>query len=34
MHELELGIWKALILHLIRILYAQRQNAVHEFNAR
>jgi hypothetical protein len=34
MHELELGIWKALILHLIRILYAQGQNAVHEFNAR
>ncbi|KAF8955983.1 hypothetical protein BDZ97DRAFT_1672464, partial [Flammula alnicola] len=34
MHELELGIWKALLLHLIRILYAHGQNAVHEFNAR
>ncbi|KIM42576.1 hypothetical protein M413DRAFT_408453 [Hebeloma cylindrosporum] len=34
MHELELGIWKALILHLIRILHSQGQNVVHEFNAR
>ena len=26
MHEFELGIWKALFMHLIRILYAAASN--------
>ncbi|RDB17809.1 hypothetical protein Hypma_000673 [Hypsizygus marmoreus] len=34
MHELELGVWKALLLHLIRILHTQGPAAVLEFNAR
>ncbi|KAG5634352.1 hypothetical protein H0H81_002284 [Sphagnurus paluster] len=34
LHELELGVWKVLLLHLIRILYTQGLAAVLEFNAR
>jgi hypothetical protein len=34
MHEFELGVWKALLKHLIRMLYAVGQDAVLEFNER
>ena len=34
MHEFELGVWKALFIHLIRILVAQGGTAIQEFNAR
>ncbi|KAI9059487.1 hypothetical protein FKP32DRAFT_1657872 [Trametes sanguinea] len=34
LHEWELGVWKNLMIHLIRILHAESGNAVREFNAR
>ena len=34
MHEFELGVWKALITHLVRILNALGQSQVQEFNSR
>ena len=34
MHEFELGVWKALFIHLIRILVAQGGTAIQEFNSR
>lgn len=34
MHEFELGVWKALLLHLIRILHAVGADAIHIFNER
>ncbi|KIK18472.1 hypothetical protein PISMIDRAFT_82302, partial [Pisolithus microcarpus 441] len=34
MHEFELGVWKATLTHLIRILYTTGDNAVQELNAR
>ncbi|KAI0028967.1 hypothetical protein K488DRAFT_7820, partial [Vararia minispora EC-137] len=34
MHEFELGVWKALLLQLIRILHAVGPSAVQEFNER
>lgn len=34
MHEFEIGVWNALLLHLIRILPCQGPSAVHQFNAR
>lgn len=34
MHEFELGVWKAVLTHLIRILYEAGGNAVQELNAR
>ncbi|KAF8879128.1 hypothetical protein BD779DRAFT_1162769 [Infundibulicybe gibba] len=34
MHEIELGIWKTLLQHLIRILYSLGSDVVYEFNAR
>lgn len=34
MHEFELGVWKALLKHLIRMLYAQGTNSVDKLNAR
>ena len=34
MHEFELGVWKALFIHLIRILVAQGGAAIQDFNAR
>lgn len=34
MHEFELGVWKATITHLIRILYEVGQDTIQEFNAR
>ncbi|KIJ50228.1 hypothetical protein M422DRAFT_245470 [Sphaerobolus stellatus SS14] len=35
LHEIELGVWKATFMHLIRLLYAQdSKNAPHELNQR
>lgn len=34
MHEFELGVWKALLLHIIRMLHTQGEDTVAEFNAR
>ncbi|TFK68774.1 hypothetical protein BDN72DRAFT_650911 [Pluteus cervinus] len=34
MHELELGVWKALLQHLIRILFSLGTETVHIFNER
>lgn len=34
MHEFELGVWKALLTHLIHILHTQGPKIVAEFNAR
>ncbi|KIM63149.1 hypothetical protein SCLCIDRAFT_24518 [Scleroderma citrinum Foug A] len=34
MHEFELGIWKATLMHLIRLLYEVGNDAVQEFNTR
>ena len=34
LHEVELGVWKALFTHIIRILTAYSPNAVSEFDKR
>ncbi|KIJ35486.1 hypothetical protein M422DRAFT_180704, partial [Sphaerobolus stellatus SS14] len=34
LHEIELGVWKALFTHLIRMLYALGERTVNELNAR
>lgn len=34
MHELELGVWKALLIHLIRILHSLGSQRIEEFNSR
>lgn len=34
MHEHELGVWKAVLTHLLRILYAQGQGRIQELNRR
>jgi hypothetical protein len=34
MHEVELGVWKALFIHLLRILEAADKNAVAELDRR
>ncbi|KAG9047246.1 hypothetical protein FS837_002719 [Tulasnella sp. UAMH 9824] len=34
MHEFELGVWKAVLIHLIRMLYTLGKDAVNEFNRR
>ena len=34
MHEFELGVWKATLTHLIRLLYEVGNDAMQEFNAR
>ena len=34
MHEFELGVWKAVLTHLIRILYAQGPDIIAEFDYR
>lgn len=34
MHEFELGIWKGTFTHLLRLLAAQGDDAVQEFNRR
>ena len=34
LHEVELGVWKAMLIHLIRMLHACGQEAVNEFDKR
>lgn len=34
MHEFELGVWKSVLLHLIRMLYTLGKDSVNEFNLR
>jgi hypothetical protein len=34
LHEIEIGIWKAVFAHLIRILYSLKENLVHDLNER
>ncbi|KAF8662105.1 hypothetical protein AX14_007091, partial [Amanita brunnescens Koide BX004] len=34
LHEFELGVWKAIFKHLIRILYAQGDDAIQKLNDR
>jgi hypothetical protein len=34
LHEFELGVWKATLAHLIRILYAHGDSVVTKFNKR
>lgn len=34
LHEFELGVWKAVFKHLIRILYAQGGDAIQRLNDR
>ena len=34
LHEVELGVWKALFAHLVRMLHARGLDKVHEFDRR
>ena len=34
LHEVELGVWKAIFSHLMRILYAQGGDAIAHLNSR
>lgn len=34
MHEFELGVWKALFMHLLRILQVVDKNLINELNRR
>jgi hypothetical protein len=34
MHEVELGVWRALFVHLLRILEAADENILHELDRR
>ena len=34
MHEIELGVWKAILTHLLRILYAEGGDAIQELDER
>jgi hypothetical protein len=34
LHEFDLGVWKAVFTHLIRVLYAHNKTAVVELNKR
>ena len=34
MHEVELGVWKALMIHLLRILNSVNQNLLNELDRR
>ena len=34
LHEFELGVWKAVLTHLIRILYAKGRDKIQTFNKR
>jgi hypothetical protein len=34
MHEFELGVWKSLFIHLLRILQAQDKTLLHELDRR
>lgn len=34
LHEFELGVWKAVFVHLVRLLYSLGQTVVDRFNER
>ena len=34
LHEVELGVWKAIFIHLLRILDCQDESLKHEFDIR
>jgi hypothetical protein len=34
LHEFELGVWKAVLTHLLRILHANGNNSIQSFNKR
>lgn len=34
MHEIELGVWKSLLIHLLRILEAVNENLLHDLDRR
>lgn len=34
MHEVELGVWKAIVTHLLRVLYALKGTQIQELNQR
>lgn len=34
MHEIEIGVWKALLIHLLRILESENENLLHELDRR
>lgn len=34
LHEFELGVWKAIFTHLLRLLYAQGGNGIMKLNER
>ena len=34
LHEFELGVWKAIFTHLLRLLYAQGGDGIQELNKR
>lgn len=34
MHEVEIGVWKALLIHLLRILESAHENLLHELDRR
>jgi len=34
LHEFELGVWKAIFTHLLRLLYAQGGNGIQKLNER
>ena len=34
LHEFELGVWKAIFTHLLRLLYAQGGDGIQELNER
>lgn len=34
LHEIEIGVWKAVLIHLLRILEAVNENLLHEFDWR
>jgi len=34
MHEIEIGVWKALFIHLLRILQSVDENLLHELDRR
>jgi hypothetical protein len=34
MHEVEIGVWKALLVHLLRILASIDESTLHEFDHR
>lgn len=34
LHEIEIGVWKAILIHLLRILQAVNENLLNEFDQR